>query len=461
MPHPPADAPTEQAGDPTPETRLPEAGPLPDTIIRAVERELATDAPSVLPRPTEITAVGLPVTALSQLIRTVAATVPDAELPPAATPPLGAPTVARLSPVPESEPPDGGSGEAGSPTIPPDDAGLSAHHPFHLRALGSKWQVRGAVNRLSVSAAAPATLRAFTEYPPEGHPFGSGDSDPSHTPDGDSPASDKPLSGDGGRGLARFADPPVAQMKDSHGGTMLLPNIRIAPEGGESSAPVSVGEAGESAPPGEHRNDSGQWPPREVTQPPLVFAGREAFSVLPSPDGWWRAAPVAAGEQVRDLYGRYLSPWLRSEPVAIRTPPYHRLLTGASDGIGQEYAEAFHRALGLVTVSSRAVQARGRSGRPTPGDPPDSLKVAILVVLVGAFTGEQLKWITRTFDQLGFVSSGTLSRAKSTLMDQTDLIRVEDVPQDVGRPRHRLTLAPHVQGEPLEAVLDAATAALN
>jgi hypothetical protein len=460
MPHPPADAPTEQAGDPTPETRLPEAGPLPDTIIRAVEQELATDAPAVLPRPTEIAAVGLPVTALSQLIRTVAATVPDAELPPAATPPLGAPTVARLSPVPASEPPDGGGGVAGSPTIPPDDAGLSAHHPFHLRALGSKSQIRGAVNRLSVSAAAPATLRAFTEYPPEGRPFGNADADPGFAPDGDSLTSDKPLSGDGGGGLARFADPPIEQIEDSHGGTMLLPNIRIAPEDGEQ-VPVSADEAGEPASQGPRRDASGQWPPREPTQPPLVFAGRAAFSVIPSPDGWWRAAPVAVGERVRDLYARYLTPWLRSEPVALRTPPYHRLLSAASDGIGQEYAATFHRALSLVTVSSRAVQARGRSGRPTPGHPPSSLKLAILVVLVGAFVGEQLKSITRTFDQIGFVSGGTLSRAKSTLMDETDLIRVEDVPQDVGRPRHRLTLAPHVQGESLEAVLDAAASALN
>jgi hypothetical protein len=474
MSHPPSHAP-RQAGDPTPETG-PEAGPLADALITAVERGVTGESPPALPRATEIAAVGLPVSALSQLIRAVAATVPDAELPPAAAPALGDGTVRRLADVSDAASISNDATPA-NPSIPTAGSGLTSHHPIHLRVLGTKAQVHGAISRFSVAAAAPATLRAFTDYPPRGPPFGQSSGGFSRqssrreqaTDDEAESAGTVPgaISGDGGATLARYATPPGEQMAQAADGSAILPNFRIAsqPDGEvlEPPAAMAAGTTPEALNAESHNVDAGEaeWPPRGVAHPPLVFAGDAAFTVVPSPAGWWEAVPVAVGDRAGSLYARYLAPWSDSEPVRSRTPPYNRAISAAAEEINLEFAQTLHRALGCITVSSRAVLARGRSSATPPTRPEQLLKPEEVIVLAGCVVGTELIRLTQIFEQVGVVSGATISRAKGRLIEQTELVGEVEVPQDIGRPRLRLVRGSEAHGRSLDAILHRAAAALH
>ena len=72
--------------------------------------------------------------------------------------------------------------------------------------------------------------------------------------------------------------------------------------------------------------------------------------------------------------------------------------------------------------------------------------------LLAAARNEQLLYdVSRWGEEVGLASKATFSRTK-TALENAGLVGTEKVPIDVGRPRLRLTLAPELAGQPVDAL---------
>lgn len=165
---------------------------------------------------------------------------------------------------------------------------------------------------------------------------------------------------------------------------------------------------------------------RLLSEPPeaSLLVSPELLVSLVHADGTVGGLTATDVPFVSEAAAHYAERWDRAEAFGLRTPPISRVRETLAAEIGADVADDFDAILAELPA------ARG------DGEGLDEVTISILAA---ARHGVLLYDISRWGEDVGLASKATFSRTKSRLED-SEVIRTEKVPIDVGRPRLRLRL---------------------
>jgi hypothetical protein len=169
---------------------------------------------------------------------------------------------------------------------------------------------------------------------------------------------------------------------------------------------------------------------RSVPRNALLLSPESVVALVPGPE--LVAGLVTTDEGfVSGAYEDFDRRWTTAPEYDLGTPPLSRVRETLQSALGEAVATDFEALL----------EAAGR------GDAD-----AVALSLLAAARNEQLLYdVSGWGEEVGLASKATFSRTK-TALENAGLVGTEKVPIDVGRPRLRLTLAPELAGQPVDAL---------
>jgi DNA-binding transcriptional ArsR family regulator len=216
---------------------------------------------------------------------------------------------------------------------------------------------------------------------------------------------------------------------------------------------LGVGTRGVTHAPSPISSDGGSRPHRRATEPGVLFVNGFAFGLLPSPDGdpgderaLWHTTPLKTDpERVKAYRDAYLSHEMGLRPARSQSPPRRTLLAAAREHVSSAYAEQVATALSEAPITRRRAHAGGRppGGRPIP----PALDGIEPFLVVAAVEGTATRGDIIAFcEAAGLGSQSTVHRTTKRLVDAGMLELVADPePDGRGRPSSVYRLGPEVQ----------------
>jgi DNA-binding transcriptional ArsR family regulator len=255
--------------------------------------------------------------------------------------------------------------------------------------------------------------------------------------------------------------PPVS---DWSGGPAEL-NAAV-PAGGWKLPHLAIASRGATHAPTPTSGHEGVRPLRRASEPGVLFVNGFAFGLLPAPSEgpddercFWHTTPIQTDpERVKAYRDAYLSHGRGLSPARSQSPPRTTLLAAAHEHVSPAYAEQLETALSEAPITRRRAHAGGRppGGRPSP-PALDGIEPFLAVAAVDgdATRGDLIAFCEAT----GLGSQSTVHRTTKRLVDAGVLELVADPnPDGRGRPSSVYRLGAKIQA-PVSGVPSAVQAA--
>lgn len=168
-----------------------------------------------------------------------------------------------------------------------------------------------------------------------------------------------------------------------------------------------------------------------TTVPTMLITAESVTAVTGFSNATQFAFETADGDFQAESAETFSTLFADASTVTLRKPPYSDLLAELDSQFDDEISEDFSTALQIADNEADVGLA---------------VNPVLLGLLVAAKHELEFYDISRWGEDTGLASKATFTRMKSALED-ADLIEIEAVQRDIGRPRHRLRLSERLTGK--------------